>query len=195
LAYLVPEFFGAPKKTDSKKHVKKRICVILRDWNYNDNYHVRNILKNIDQIISLYHFTYVSLDSSDHYYINNVGKIKVYNPSKEGIHQIIHTIKNHDMIITSRAHGAYLGSIMNIPSICINIEPKLKNVHETLSNSSVLIPENITSEQFNSVINLIFSNYDSFQNGSGTDLTLQREKASGIMKFFDNNKHELSRIE
>jgi polysaccharide pyruvyl transferase WcaK-like protein len=194
LIYLLLNHFDSPFNVGIQKHKKKKICVILRDWKYNDNAHVRNILNNINHLNSSFDFTYLSLDSSDHYYINSVKKIEVYDPSLKGISEIIDTIKNHDLIITSRAHGVYLGSVLNIPSICINIEPKLRSVHETLPNSSVLIPENISIDKFSSTINLIFSNYDSFLDGSKADLVLHKEKALEITNFLDTHKHELSGI-
>lgn len=43
------------------------------------------------------------------------------------------------LLVTSRAHGAICGAVLGIPSLIIDIEPKLRTVHEMLPNATRLV--------------------------------------------------------
>ncbi len=49
--------------------------------------------------------------------------------------------------MSSRAHGVICGAVLGIPSVLIEIEPKLRTIHEMLPQSTVLHPPDELSLQ------------------------------------------------
>lgn len=64
-------------------------------------------------------------------------KIVLYNAKTAN--NFLSELKNTKLIISQRAHGAIVGNVLGIPSICIGIEPKLKNVHKMMPLSTKYI--------------------------------------------------------
>jgi polysaccharide pyruvyl transferase WcaK-like protein len=62
-----------------------------------------------------------------------------YNYNPEKIIESLQLIKNSELIISQRAHGAIIGNILNVPVFCLGIEPKLLNVHKMLEGASQYI--------------------------------------------------------
>ncbi|UCG58651.1 MAG: polysaccharide pyruvyl transferase family protein [Phycisphaerales bacterium] len=65
-------------------------------------------------------------------------EVSMYSPDKWTVSDFVGTLNQFDLIITTRAHGAILAAIMGIPSICVEIEPKLRYVWESLHGGSKL---------------------------------------------------------
>lgn len=143
LAFL--DHFWIPKniKTPSPAQGKKRIGLILRDWDSNDD---GNYLNTIDMMLKTlsekYEFSFFVLDKrSDKEVINISSNYTTYiwDPMNIKFTDYCETLANQDLVITSRAHGAICGAILGVPSILIEIEPKLKTIHSLLPNATSLI--------------------------------------------------------
>ena len=65
--------------------------------------------------------------------------LHIWNPSLWPLKNYLTKISSCDLIMTTRAHGAIVSSVLGVPSVIINIEPKLANIHKMLSQSSMLI--------------------------------------------------------
>lgn len=64
----------------------------------------------------------------------------IWKPELMSINSFMQQIACQDVLLTSRAHGAICGACVGVPSVVVNIEPKLEQVHKMLQNSSVLVP-------------------------------------------------------
>lgn len=64
-------------------------------------------------------------------------RFKQYDPLD--IDAFLSEFQTHDLIVTSRAHGAILGACMHIPSIILNVELKLHEVAKILKNSCIKV--------------------------------------------------------
>jgi polysaccharide pyruvyl transferase WcaK-like protein len=118
-------------------HPKKSIGIILRDWPPSGTY---NYLEDVfNQFQSFkdqgYHLNCFSFDANTdkHYieYFRQRGeKVTVWNPWENSLQEYIGMLSRQSLFITSRFHGAVIGTCLGIPGICLNIEPKLKTATE-----------------------------------------------------------------
>lgn len=121
---------------------KNKISLIIRAWPFEgkgkdiENSFEKTIAflksKNYKvQLVSLYKEKDISV-------INKYNKEEwlIWNPNDYSIKDFFNKLKQTtDIVISVRAHGVLLSSIVGIPSISIIIEPKLKNIAELLPNS------------------------------------------------------------
>jgi len=61
-----------------------------------------------------------------------------YSLQRSSVPDFVEALRQFDLIITARAHGAILAATLGIPSVCIEIEPKLNYVCESLKGGSRL---------------------------------------------------------
>ncbi len=54
--------------------------------------------------------------------------ILAYSPDSTTVEQFVDKLRQFDLIITARAHGAIFASVLGIPCVCIEIEPKLREI-------------------------------------------------------------------
>jgi polysaccharide pyruvyl transferase WcaK-like protein len=66
-------------------------------------------------------------------------KIIWWSPSTLTVDEYMEEFSDCSLLVTSRAHGAILGAAFGIPSICIGIEPKLKQVSKMFPNSGMYV--------------------------------------------------------
>jgi polysaccharide pyruvyl transferase WcaK-like protein len=90
----------------------------------------------------------------------------VYTPSEF----MIKMLCDSKLIVSSRAHGVWLSSILGFPSIALKIENKLEQVHKSLSNSSMIIKD----DDFDSVVCKYYLEYASLK------IALQKDLINGI---------------
>jgi len=69
----------------------------------------------------------------------NNNNVNAWNPSKESITSYLSKMSEMDILVTARAHGAIIGACLEIPSICINMSVKLKEVSKMMKKSSILV--------------------------------------------------------
>ncbi len=61
-------------------------------------------------------------------------------------------LKKSSLVITQRAHGAIIASILGVPTVCLGIEIKLKNIHLMLKNSSVYFDYPLNTDKMEKII-------------------------------------------
>jgi polysaccharide pyruvyl transferase WcaK-like protein len=125
---------------------KNKISLVIRAWPFEgkgkeiENSFEKTIAflknKNYDvQLVSLY-------KEKDKSVIDKYNKEKwlIWDPNNYSINDFFKELKKStDIVISVRAHGVLLSSIIGIPSISVIIEPKLKNIAELLPNSVSVI--------------------------------------------------------
>ena len=158
LAFGLYHFFSSLRKD---KNSKFKIGVVLRDWVYDDHKYIDDYLTYFDNQLWAYDISYYAFDKmGDVNYINRVrNKIKIYEP--QNLEDFLVDFNQNSMIITSRAHGAILGSCLGIPGVCIGIEPKLSTIHEMLSESYSLVGTK-PNQDLMAIVKNYESNYKKF---------------------------------
>ena len=120
---------------------------ILRDWPHSR--HGANLIKTMIEVarqlrdkgevvrlVSLYAERDQHLIKS-----NNDFVWLTWSPLSHTISEFLGKLIQSKVILSSRAHGVLLPAILGEPSIAIEIEPKLRNIHAMLPNSTVLCGE------------------------------------------------------
>jgi len=121
--------------------LEKKVSIVLREWKFysinNDYISLADKLSEKNIKVKFLFFN----PKSDKKEIEKIEKTDYetisYTPNNAN--QFISEINSSSLIITQRAHGAIVGNVLGCPSICIGIEPKLKNVHKMIFNSSVFL--------------------------------------------------------
>lgn len=127
----------------SCKTVKNnKICIILRDWYYdNSSHYIEKIIefyKNNKNILEI-DFILFGKDPDCVKKLNNEGiKYIQWDASVYSIYEFSRKISEYNLIISARYHGIIFSLIHDIPSIAIEIEPKLKIVSEEYNRNVFL---------------------------------------------------------
>ncbi len=147
-------FFKEIEQQKEKKDGKPSIGIILRDWRFEEN--------NISKYIQFYNENKDKFDiqflvfnpTNDTGIIEQLKNSKIspilYNP--RDLIPFLQIMKTQDIIITQRAHGAIIANQLNVPAICIGIEPKLKNVHRMLPNSTLYLDKDFDLNDLNIIL-------------------------------------------
>ncbi|MBL6446872.1 polysaccharide pyruvyl transferase family protein [Fulvivirga sp. 29W222] len=75
-------------------------------------------------------------------------QLHVWSPHEGSLQVYLSHIADLDLIISMRAHGTIVGACLGVPSINLDIEPKLKIVSEMFPRSSVLLNIGVTEPKF-----------------------------------------------
>ena len=150
LAFL--SSFWMPSSLLHKSHqsgTRPRLGVILRDWHYghNANY-LESFVEMLPQLQNTYELSLFIFDKRVDKDLLDVAKsydTHVWNPPKTSFDDFCSLLAQQDVLVSSRAHGAICGAVLGIPSVLIEIEPKLKTIHEMLPQSTVLHPPDALS--------------------------------------------------
>ena len=125
--------------TNSSKTINK-IGIIVRDWNYSEegNRYLENLLKQTKQISNATYEVVFILFKDEvecEKQINLSGyDILKWNPNHYKLEDFIKELSIFDLFISARFHGVIFGALLGIPSISIEIEPKLRVTKELLNN-------------------------------------------------------------
>ncbi len=124
------------------KSSRPRLGIVLRDWPQTDWNTLAEMLGqlSIDYEITGFVFdqhTDPKLQVLLAPYANHV-----WRPETMHILEFAQLLSDQDVLLTSRAHGAICGACLGVPSVIVNIEKKLEQVHNMLPNSSILVGSN-----------------------------------------------------
>lgn len=138
-------------KNSEKEHIctnrKVSIGAIFRSWPFDSigkNYfsHLQRTMKRVSSEGVKVNFISLSLES-ERELCRSLAKtdedVLTWDPKNNTPYKFIKQIRdNCDLVVSARAHGVVLPATMGVPGICVGIEPKLKNIHAMLPNSTKL---------------------------------------------------------
>jgi polysaccharide pyruvyl transferase WcaK-like protein len=152
---FLPNIIDYSKLIKNRFEVKK-IGIIVRDWNYKsggENY-LSSVLNQYNEL-SNYEVDFIFFkDEPDCELLLKDKNIVKWNPETQSIYNFLEVLSNYDLFISARFHGVIFGGLLNIPSIAIEIEPKLRLTKEFLGEGVVLWKQPF-EEQLLSLINNI----------------------------------------
>lgn len=129
-------------KRSSKTGARPKLGVILRDWPVGSGSHFGDGFRSVMASLSeKYDLTLISFDTT-----TDAGTLRafqdfphqVWEPELTDFATFSLMLSDHDVLLTSRAHGAICGACLGRPSVILEIEPKLSAVHAMLPNSTRL---------------------------------------------------------
>lgn len=129
---------------------RPRIGIILRDWPTGTGGSIaRSLRPAIDALEERYDLQLISFDSSTD--IGTMAELShlpgaQWRPDESDIASFAEILAQQDVLLTARAHGAICGACLGRPSIILDIEPKLANVHRMLPDTTRLIHPGADSE-------------------------------------------------
>ncbi|RTL78620.1 MAG: polysaccharide pyruvyl transferase family protein [Hyphomicrobiales bacterium] len=138
LAFLLedwcpPELTLQPQRS---RPARPRVGVILRDWPPGSGACFADAFRPVMEALSVnYDLTLVSFDPA-----TDIGTLcafpdypqLVWQPESMELREFLTFLSEHDVFLTSRAHGAICGACLGRPSVILEIEPKLAAVHAML---------------------------------------------------------------
>jgi polysaccharide pyruvyl transferase WcaK-like protein len=112
---------------------RKRVGIIVRDWPFinNETNYMDRLLPVAEELIADgYDFSFISFsrksDRNCKTIIDGAGFGQIeWDPYTDTIEKFIDMLGGFDVLVTARYHGAVAASLLEIPFICIGIEPKL----------------------------------------------------------------------
>ncbi|WP_223508515.1 MULTISPECIES: polysaccharide pyruvyl transferase family protein [unclassified Pseudomonas] len=140
---------------------KLKALIILRDW---PEFDFNNVISNIKYTLKKRNISYA-------FYIMSPIKDSAFRSALESsnteysewdegnLDEALLHISNFDFLITSRYHAVVTAATFTIPSICINIEPKLAIVSKQL-NTNLTIDMNVTTDSLERVVDTLQNSYE-----------------------------------
>lgn len=149
LAFLT-DYWKPPINRTNKKNAFE-IGVVLRHWKY-DHEHILEVVKAMKTLqkqgVGVKFFSFEkSYDQPYLSLIQNSFEVHCWNPHIQSFSDFFNIFGNTDLILTTRFHGAILASAFSIPSVYIQIEPKLDKLSEILPTSTFGLSIRSTSDQ------------------------------------------------
>lgn len=127
---------------------RPKLGVILRDWppGQGEGF-ATSLLPALEQLKTHYEITGLVFDErSDPRTIAALAPfpLRVWKPRAMSISDFADVLEIQDVLLTSRAHGAICGACLGVPSVIVEIEPKLRGVHKMLQQcTQIVLPDRI----------------------------------------------------
>ena len=123
---------------------RARLGIILRDWPGMDLEKYNEIIKKLAREYDITGFIFDQHTDPQCQALLAPYKTYIWRPEVMRIADFTRILGQQNVLLTSRAHGAICGACLGIPSVIVNIEPKLEQVHAMLSGSSMIVSPNET---------------------------------------------------
>ncbi|HAS6211398.1 TPA: hypothetical protein I7185_13775 [Vibrio vulnificus] len=127
---------------DNRTQAEPKVGIILRDWENTEHGKVpeaviRDVLKELEKKNKDYIFIFFS-SVHDKGWIQFCNKYDyryiVWNPDQQTVGDFLNELASCDIIVSSRFHGLVVSSLLSIPFVSIEIEPKLSLFSEKFEN-------------------------------------------------------------
>jgi polysaccharide pyruvyl transferase WcaK-like protein len=85
--------------------------------------------------------------------------VAVWRPERDAIDGFLREIAAHEIMVTARYHGAVLASLMRMPFICVEVEPKLRLAAETLGMAQYLWRQSFSPDALSALVERLSADY------------------------------------
>lgn len=175
-------------KTGDETKSNNKSAIILRDWEHDD--YGRQHFKAIKEFMINNKSDYdLVLFANDQHWISfassNQINYHVWNPEKFSVKDFINKLNEYDSFISSRFHGMVYSTLLNKPSIAIDIEPKLSIGAEL--NSGLIWKSGDGIKELELLVTELKANYDLYKSIVNKKLDKEKVKSKDIDFFIKNN--------
>ncbi len=164
VAFLSSYWLTNKIKPRPKVDFQNRIGIILLDWHEGNAARFKVFQKFADRLLQEgMKVTFFSFDENqDIQYIEEFQlaySFITWRPNEISLPAFMNEISTQDIVFSARAHGAILGSILGVPSVCITTSHKLTEVSRLLSQSASIVNEPITETELFKQLQQVKDNY------------------------------------
>lgn len=186
---FLPDIYDFTKFKNTSKTIKK-IGIIVRDWDYSqvaDSY-LREVLKySIKLSEDGYEVVFIFFKdepNSENEILSSGFKFVKWEPLQNEIQDFVEFLATFDLFISARFHGIIFGALLNIPSIAIELEPKLRVTKELLKEGVEIWEQPFEKNLADMVKNF---NYQESIKSLAVSVNEQRDKAKQMFhKLYEN---------
>lgn len=151
-SYLATDICFLPNIIDFKPYQKetaniKRIGIILRDWGYSKKggAYLDKVIEEAKTLTKNNYMVDFILFKDENQCENQLSRLNYnvvkWDANNQTLNSFIEILSGYDLFISARFHGVVFASLLNIPSIAIEIEPKLKVTKELLGDGVKIWPQ------------------------------------------------------
>ncbi|MBX2964257.1 MAG: polysaccharide pyruvyl transferase family protein [Cyclobacteriaceae bacterium] len=164
LAFLCPLWSERNKHTDNKTDFAGRIGIILLDWYNGLDGHFTEFKGFADlQRKNGNRVTFFSFDENfDKRYIQlfkDDQSLVVWRPNDMAIDDFLSLLASQDILISARAHGVIIGSILGVPTVTLGTSDKLVEVSRMFPRCTTLLNEPINLDTLTQCVDDIKQHY------------------------------------
>jgi len=181
-----------PKK---ENNLMGSIGLVVRHWPHTDkgNRYIESMLSATRKLRKIgFHAQFISLDKK--YDTPVISQLKnqnevvmIYDPSIAKPGQFMHRVASKfDLIVSSRAHGIILPAVFGLPGICVGIEPKLINVHRSLSTGTCLWNEPFNPDGLVTIIKTMADKFEDYSHNINKEAEENCKIAKEESQYFLN---------
>jgi polysaccharide pyruvyl transferase WcaK-like protein len=153
-----PELWGRTKKRTIDCRKLRNIGVIVRQWRHTkEGASCKHpLMEAVSQLrkdgCKVKYIFFQEEPSWDAELSGMEEDVLAYSPHESSVNEFVESLEQFDLIITARAHGAIFAATLGIPSICIEIEPKLRYICEAFGDAGKLWQQPFDKSQLLSLV-------------------------------------------
>jgi len=176
---FLPDIYNFKKYQKISNEIK-RIGIIVRDWNYSEvgGSYLKEVLKYTKKLsedgYEIEFICFKDEPNSEKEIIDLGFKIVKWNPLEKELEDFVQVLSTFDLFISARFHGIIFGALLNIPSIAIEVEPKLRVTKELLKEGVEIWEQPFNKDLANMVKNF---KYEEAIKSLNFSVKTQQEKA------------------
>lgn len=137
LAFLAE--YWMPSLTTRAPTAKPRLGVVLRDWNAADEASYGVALAALAVHYTITGFIFDARADPRMQALLRPYHVQIWRPQQMDMAEFAAALAAQEVLLTSRFHGAICGACLGVPSVILDIEPKLAQVHAMLPHASRLV--------------------------------------------------------
>jgi polysaccharide pyruvyl transferase WcaK-like protein len=138
LAFLTEYWMPTPPAPRTPA-ARKRLGIALRDWPGLSEDALGQIIAHFARDYDICGFILDVTHDRTMQRVLAAYPTHLWQPAQMEITDFTHALGQMDVLLTSRAHAAICGACAGVPSVIVNIEPKMEQVHAMLPAASRLV--------------------------------------------------------
>ncbi len=186
LAFLTEHWL--PALAPKHRSFRPRLGIILRDWPEETGGTPYPLLTSIfSKLAQTYEVTGFIFDQRQDPKLRSLlaaFTTHIWQPHTMRLEDFAHHLHGQDVLLTSRAHGAICGACLGVPSVIVNIEPKLEQVHKMLPNATQLVAANRTDDWEQAIKNALNTSSESIAADVAHNRQSSTEALAKIRPYF-----------